>query len=75
MVDFDRLAIFAAGRPSRLAGRAGSTDGAAKVYVSSGKMVYACLSWFACLIRRRSSNLATSASCRIAANCSPKAGR
>jgi hypothetical protein len=53
----------------------GSTNGAAKIYVSSGNMVYTCRAWFACLIRRRSSNLATSASCRIAANCSPKAGR
>jgi hypothetical protein len=72
MVEFGRFAMLADGRPIRLAGRA---CGLRKFMISSGNMVYNCRPWFACLTNRRSSNLATSASCRIAANCSPKASR
>jgi hypothetical protein len=49
--------------------------GLRKSVISSGNMVYNCRPWSACLTRRRSSNSAASASCRIAANCSPTAGR
>jgi hypothetical protein len=72
MAEFGRFGILAEGRPIRLGGRAFDVR---KSVISFGNMVYDCQSWFARLTRRRSSNLAASASCRIAANCSPKAGR
>src|SRR5262249_41241381 len=72
MVEFGRFGTLADGRPLRAGGPACALR---KSVISWGYMVYNCRSCFACQTRRRSSNLATSASCRIAANCLPQAGR
>jgi DNA-binding winged helix-turn-helix (wHTH) protein len=63
------------GREAALSEVTDLVTGLRKSVISFRNMVYSRRSWFARLTRRRSSNLATSASCRIAANCSPKAGR